>query len=109
MPLPLWNTFRMKTTKKADTVLFAAKGQIVIPAWLRREFQIESGSRAIVQATPDGILLKPVTKYTIGKLHGILRRKPGEKSMTEAWVEHKHEESRLEEPRPEKPGHGHRS
>jgi hypothetical protein len=29
---------------------------------LRREFHIENGARAIVQSTPEGILLKPVSK-----------------------------------------------
>ena len=87
----------MKTTRKTDTVLFTTKGQIVIPAWLRKEFQIEAGSKAIVQPTPDGILLKPVTRHTIAKLHGILKHKPGDKPLAEEWAEHKREEKKLEE------------
>ena len=87
------------TTSKHDSVRFTTKGQVVIPAWLRREFHIEDGTKAIVQATPDGILLKPVTKYAIDRLHGILKRerKPGEKSFAEEWAEHKREELALEE------------
>lgn len=77
--------------------MFTAKGQVVIPARLRREFQIQAGSKAIVQATPDGILLKPVTRRTIAKLHGILKRKPGEKPFAEEWAEHKREEIELED------------
>jgi AbrB family looped-hinge helix DNA binding protein len=89
----------MKTIRKTDTVLFTAKGQIVIPAWLRKEFQIEAGCKAVVQQTPDGILLKPVTRHTIAKLHGILKRKPGDKPLPEEWAEHKREEKELEEPK----------
>lgn len=89
----------MKTTADTNTVSFSAKGQIVIPAWLRREFQIELGTKAIVESTPEGILLKPVTRHTIAKLHGILKRKPGSKSLAEEWAEHKAEESRLDEGR----------
>ena len=50
-----------------------------------------------MQPTPDGILLKPVTRHTIAKLHGILKRKPGQKPLTEEWAEHKREEKELED------------
>lgn len=89
--------FVMRTTKETDTVLFTAKGQVVIPAWLRKEFQIEPGSKAVVQQTPEGILLKPITRHTIAKLHGVLKRKPGDKPLPEAWAEHKREEKDIEE------------
>lgn len=89
----------MSATSKADSVRFNAEGQVVIPAWLRREFHIEDGTKAIVQATPDGILLKPVTRWAINRLRGVLKRerKPGEKSFAEEWAEHKREELELEE------------
>ncbi len=79
------------------SVWFTTKGQVVIPAWLRRELHIEDGSRAIVQSTPQGILLKPLTKHAIARLRGILKRKPGEKSFGEEWADHKAYEKALEE------------
>ena len=87
----------MNTTTKTDSVWFTTKGQVVIPAWLRKQFHIEDGTKAVVQATPEGILLKPVTATTIRKLRGILKRKPGDKSFAEEWAEHKREEIKLEE------------
>lgn len=89
----------MCATMKTDSVRFTTKGQVVIPAWLRREFHIEDGTKAVVQATPEGILLKPVTRWAIEKGHGLLKRerKPGEKSFAEEWAEHKREEIELEE------------
>lgn len=87
----------MSATSKADSVWFTTKGQVVIPAWLRREFHIEDGTKAIVQATPDGILLKPVTKHAINRLHGALKRQPGGKPLAEEWAEHKKAELALEE------------
>ena len=87
----------MNATTKADSVWFTTKGQVVIPAWLRREFHIEEGTKAMVQATPEGILLKPVTKHSIARLHGILKRKPGAKPFAEEWADHKREEKALEE------------
>jgi AbrB family looped-hinge helix DNA binding protein len=87
----------MNVTEKADTVWFTTKGQVVIPLRLRKQFQIENGTRAVVQATPEGILLKPVTAATIRKLRGILKRKPGDKPFAGEWAEYKREEMELEE------------
>ena len=87
----------MKTREKPETVYFSSKGQIVIPRRLRKEFQIEEGTRAIVQATPEGILLNPSTRHAIAKLHGILKRKPGDQPFVEEWAEHKRQEKELEE------------
>lgn len=69
----------------------------MIPAWLRKQFHIEDGTKAMVQATAEGILLKPVTSVTIRRLRGILKRKPGDKSFDEEWAEHKQAEKELEE------------
>jgi AbrB family looped-hinge helix DNA binding protein len=87
----------MNATERADSVWFTTKGQVVIPAWLRKQFNIEDGTKAIVQATPEGILLKPVTSVTIRRLRGILKRKPGAKPFKEEWAEHKRQELELEE------------
>jgi AbrB family looped-hinge helix DNA binding protein len=87
----------MSTVIKSDSVWFTTKGQVVIPKRLRKLFHIVDGTRAIVTATPEGIVLKPVTKHAIARLHGILKRKPGGKSFAEEWAEHKREEKALEE------------
>ena len=44
----------MSTTIKTDSVWFTTKGQVVISAWLRKQFQIEDGSKAIVQSDREG-------------------------------------------------------
>lgn len=87
----------MSLPTKTGAVWFTTKGQVVIPAWLRREFQIEDGTKAIVQSTPEGILLKPVTRHAINRLHGILKPKSGDKPLAEEWAEHKRRELALEE------------
>jgi AbrB family looped-hinge helix DNA binding protein len=85
------------TTSQSETVWFTTKGQVVIPLRLRKLFHIEDGTRAIVTATDEGILLKPVTRHAINRLRGILKRKPGDKPLAEEWAEHKREEKELEE------------
>ena len=87
----------MRTTTKTDSVWFTTKGQVVIPSWLRKQFNIEDGTKAVVQATPEGILLKPVTRWAIERGFGMLKRKPGGKSFNEEWAEHKREERELED------------
>lgn len=82
---------------ESETVWFTTKGQVVIPRRLRKEFHIEEGTRAVVMATPDGILIKPVTRHAINRLRGILKRKPGGKSFGQEWAQHKREELELEE------------
>lgn len=84
-------------TTKAETVYFSSKGQVVIPRRLRREFAIEEGTKAMVIGTPEGILLKPVSKWAIHRGFGLLKRKPGDKPFAEEWAEHKREELKLEE------------
>ena len=55
----------MSPTEKLETVWFTTKGQVVIPLRLRKQFDIEDGTKAVVQATSEGILLKPVTAALI--------------------------------------------
>ncbi|HUA68593.1 MAG TPA: AbrB/MazE/SpoVT family DNA-binding domain-containing protein [Candidatus Saccharimonadales bacterium] len=87
----------MKMTESADAVRFTTKGQVVIPLRLRKQFHIEEGTRAIVEATDNGILLKPITDVTIRRLRGIIKRKPGDKPLAEVMAEHKRTERELEE------------
>ena len=89
----------MSSTQRTDTVSFTVKGQVVIPRRIRREFEIENGTKAVVQTTPEGILLKPITAAAIKRARGILRRKPGEKPFRRWWAEYKKKEKALEEAR----------
>jgi AbrB family looped-hinge helix DNA binding protein len=86
----------MSTTEKPETVWFTTKGQVVIPLRLRKQFDIEDGTKAVVQATPEGILLKPMTAALIKRGRGILKRAPGGKPLAEGWAEHKKQERALE-------------
>lgn len=63
----------MQAGKVSNIVTFTTKGQVVIPSRLRREFEIKTGTRAAVISTPEGILLKPVTREYIRSLRGSLK------------------------------------
>ena len=81
----------MNVATKPDAVYFSSKGQIVIPRRLRREFEIEEGTRAYVESTPEGILLKPITRAYIKSLRGKYKHLP----LMETLKEMKREEKDL--------------
>jgi AbrB family looped-hinge helix DNA binding protein len=84
-------------TEKLESVCFSTKGQIVLPARLRRLFDIKEGTRASVTVTPEGILLKPITSAAIRRGRGILKRTKTEKSWPQEWAEHQTREKNLED------------
>jgi AbrB family looped-hinge helix DNA binding protein len=57
------------------------KGQIVIPAALRRKYGIKNGTKIIVTDIGDAIVLKPVTEQYLKNLQGSLRGKGGLKAL----------------------------
>lgn len=71
----------MNPVLQTETVLFTTKGQVVIPARFRREFQIEDGTKASVTIVPDGILLRPITRSYIKSLRGSLKGRGVMKAM----------------------------
>jgi len=73
----------MNVAIKAESVYFSIKGQVVIPRRLRKEFEIEEGTRAYVESTSEGILIKPVTTKFIRSLRGSLKGKGVMKAMME--------------------------
>jgi AbrB family looped-hinge helix DNA binding protein len=81
----------MNVATKPDVVYFSSKGQVVIPRRLRREFEIEEGTRAYVESTPEGILLKPITRAYIKSLRGKYKHLP----LMETLKEMKREEKDL--------------
>ena len=59
------------------------KGQIVIPATLRRKYGIKNGTKIIVTDIGDAIVLKPVTEQYLKNLQGSLKGKGGLKVLVE--------------------------
>ena len=83
--------------KHHNAVWFTTKGQVIIPAWLCKQYHIEDGTKAVVEATAEGILLKPVTAEHIRRGRGILKRVAGAKPFAEEWTEHRKQEKDIED------------
>jgi len=54
---------------KMEIVKLSAKGQIVIPARLRKELGLSEGDRLVIERKQEEVILKPVVK--LSKLRGI--------------------------------------
>jgi AbrB family looped-hinge helix DNA binding protein len=87
----------MKPKQLINAVRFTTQGRIVVPRHLRKKLRIETGTRAVIEATADGILIKPITRPYIARLRGSLKRNPNEKPFAERWAAHKREEHELED------------
>ena len=59
------------------------KGQIVIPASLRRKYGIKDGTKIIITDIGDAIVLKPVTEQYLKNLQGSLKGMGGLKVLLE--------------------------
>ena len=64
----------MPVSQDTEVVIFSTKGQVVIPQWLRKELQIEEGTRAVVGREGDRIVLMPINASRYRKLRGILKK-----------------------------------
>ena len=66
-------------------IIVTTKGQIVIPAEMRRKLGIKEGTRVLVELNEDAmqIVLKPITRESISKLRGKLRGSGALKTLIE--------------------------
>jgi AbrB family looped-hinge helix DNA binding protein len=61
---------------KAETSVVTTKGQLVIPARLRRRFGIKKGTTISFLEQDGRIVVQPVTRQFIRGLRGSLKGKP---------------------------------
>jgi AbrB family looped-hinge helix DNA binding protein len=68
------------------------KGQVIIPAPLRKKFNIKKGTRvAIIEGEGNVILIKPLPDDPIEASRGVLK---GETSMIKALLKDRREETK---------------
>lgn len=68
---------------------FSSKGQIVIPAELRKKHKIRAGTKVAIFEDPMGrIVLQPITEDYISRMRGLLAAE--KLNLLETWeVEHR--------------------
>lgn len=77
---------------KIETSSVTTKGQLVIPARLRRRFGIKKGTKVTFVEDAGRIIVQPVTREFIRGLRGSL---PGERSAHAALLEDRKRERTL--------------
>ena len=77
---------------KIETSVVTTKGQLVIPARLRRRFGIKKGTMVTFKEDDGRIILQPVTREFIRGLRGSLK---GEPSAFAALLEERKRERAL--------------
>ncbi|MEJ6603053.1 MAG: AbrB/MazE/SpoVT family DNA-binding domain-containing protein [Verrucomicrobiia bacterium] len=88
----------MLTPSDKTEVRFTTKGQVVIPAKIRRKYHITEGTQAVVEETAEGILLRPITTWAIKRARGLAKSNSnGKSTFAQDWAKHKREEIDLEE------------
>jgi AbrB family looped-hinge helix DNA binding protein len=61
---------------KRDTAIVTTKGQMVIPARLRRLLGIEEGTTVVITEEKGRLVIQPITATFIRGLRGSLKREP---------------------------------
>lgn len=64
-------SYKIKNVVKVNIVRISSKGQIVIPAKMRKELGLEKGDKMLIDRREGVIILKPIVK--LSRLKGIDR------------------------------------
>ncbi len=92
----------MAAAEKPTTTL-STKGQIILPAAIRRRRHWDAGTRLLVEETPEGVLLKPAPLFKrtrVADVFGSLPHRGPPKTLDEmnagiaAEVERRHARGR---------------
>jgi AbrB family looped-hinge helix DNA binding protein len=87
----------MKERQNMETAYVTTKGQLVVPARLRRRFGIKPGTRVNFIEDGERIIFQPVTREYISSFRGIFKQKPGEKSVVQELIEERRAEKEKED------------
>lgn len=67
-------------------VRVSSKGQVVLPATVRRKYGLTAGSELELADSGDHLALWPVTSDPVERLRGLLAAAPGQRMLTEALL-----------------------
>lgn len=84
-----------------ETSYVSSKGQLVVPARVRRKYGIKPGTKVRFIERGNEILLQPVTKEYVRSLCGLLK---SETSMSKALLQERAKDKEREEAKFEKFG-----
>lgn len=80
-----------------ESAFVTSKGQVVVPARLRRKFGIKAGTRLNFSEQGGQIVVQPVTREYISSFRGVFKLKPGERSVVQELIEDRTKERARED------------
>lgn len=80
-----------------ETAYVTSKGQLVVPAQIRRRYGIKPGTKICFIERDHEILFQPVTKEYIRSVHGMLKSETSvtQELLKERAKDKEHEEAKL--------------
>jgi len=79
-----------------DTATVTVKGQIVVPARIRRKLGLKRGSKVVIIEDPDGFSVRPLDRNYFENFAGIL---PEKGKATKALLQERRKDSKHEDAR----------
>jgi AbrB family looped-hinge helix DNA binding protein len=79
-----------------NSAYVTSKGQLVVPARIRRQFGIKPGTRINFVEENGRIIFQPVTRAYIRSFRGLFKQKPGAKSVLQEHFEERRVERERE-------------
>ncbi|MBI4332900.1 MAG: AbrB/MazE/SpoVT family DNA-binding domain-containing protein [Chloroflexi bacterium] len=76
------------------TIVVTTKGQIVIPAPMRKRLKIKKGTRLFIEENGGGLVIRPMTPDYFESISGIL---PGKGKLTRALLEERAKDKQKED------------
>ena len=65
----------------------SSKGQVVLPAEIRRKYRLEAGSELELLDLGDHLVAWPAATDRVARLRGLLAAEPGEESLLDTLME----------------------
>jgi AbrB family looped-hinge helix DNA binding protein len=84
-----------------EASVMTSKGQIVVPAKLRRRYGLKPGTKVLFVERNNEILFQPLTKEYVRSVHGMLASETSvtDELLKERSQDKEHEEAKIEERR----------
>jgi AbrB family looped-hinge helix DNA binding protein len=85
-----------------EEATITSKGQIVVPARLRRRYGLKPGMKVYFIEQNDEILFQPLSRETIRSVHGLLTSNTSvtKELLKERAKDREHEEAKIKNRRP---------
>ncbi len=79
-----------------STTVVTAKGQIVIPAEIRKRLNIKKGTTLFIEEKGSELVIRPITADYFERIAGVL---PGKRNLTRALLEQRAKDKEKENKR----------